>query len=184
MLPDSFYLMRRFKCGHILTNPSQLLLWCSPFLSLTRPESSVSPCQKPSVPPSASHTSCTSISSLCFWVSSPSNIVAFMAGWWWWFYRHSKHHCSFPSFRTFYQLSTSVQTAKEALRYQKTESQLSLSHTAATPLLPASFSWCSDQAPFKVDTIVCICSTFSVLFFFFWVTHNKWCLTFNNAVRL
>lgn len=58
------------KCSHIPTNPMQLLLWYSLFPSLTRPDSSVFPCQRPSVPPSASHTSCTSISSSCFWVSS------------------------------------------------------------------------------------------------------------------
>lgn len=172
---DWFYWTRTFKRWYIPTDPSQLLLWCSPFPCLTRAESSVSPCQKPLAPPSASHTSCTSISSSCFWVSSPWNIVTFVV-----VLSALKHLRSFPSFRTFYQLSTSVQTAKAALRYQKTESQLSLSHTAATPLLPASYSWRSRPGTCQSQHHFYIRSTF--YFRFFWVT-KKWCLTCENAVR-
>lgn len=68
---DSFYVIRGLKCSHLPSTPMQPSPWYSPFPSLTRPDSSVSPCQKPSAPPSASPTSCTSTWSSCFWVSSP-----------------------------------------------------------------------------------------------------------------
>lgn len=48
---------------------------------------------------------------------------------------------SFPSVRTFYQLSSSVQAEEEALLYQETKSKLNFSHIPLTPLLPACFFW-------------------------------------------